>query len=378
VEHRRKDTYVILMCCLLVVTLLTGIFSFGGCGGNNSGGSSDSQSIRMMAKRLYYEYQLNLYNTSPTKVLDKPHIYDPRAYPSEAATSMLSAYINTGDNRYKEAAIRQLAYGHSHENADHLLVADGYTMIAAHYQARLIIGYYVAYQILNDPVYLDWADAALDGLLSLSTAQITVLGRTFNIFNYTYDMTPPYAPNSGVRIDPNQDASYGLSMTLLYHDKQSRHYHHPGLKDKALEMLDASVILQDAQGRMPLLDGSPDMTDTSYAGFCYMQVAWANRFWNEKRYSDCLTKAIQWFNELNKANITIRFYPIIRIGELDDTGEAYFRLAVCYFYQGDIQSNQALLDSLWEKWDLFKDIPGGWVDSTAYLVAMGIPKAQAN
>src|SRR4051794_31576446 len=84
-------------------------------------------------------------------------------YPTEEALVFLTAYDFTRDQRYADAAARQLDYSHSREKDGLFLTTPGTT--TRDYQARQTYNLYLAYRILGEGKYLRWSDACAASLL---------------------------------------------------------------------------------------------------------------------------------------------------------------------------------------------------------------------
>lgn len=323
----------------------------------------------------YYVDQLSRMKLSPGGVFSEANsgvdAYSPRAYPAEAAITLWSAWLATGQLEYRQAAERQIQYARSLENEDHLISFAGY--VERNAQSRLILGYYIAYRMTEDIAYLQDADDAMAGLLSLARVPWAYNGRTYMFYYYTYDPIPPYTPGSWPGLNPNQDATMGLVMTLLFHSSESRYAGDANLKEQALEHLDAVIALQASDGRLPNAEVRMDEFDTMYGGVTLFQLYWANTFWKEAKFDAALQKSFPWLDQYTREGLVLRTYPDIYVGPPHNPRDLWFRLPVLWKYGGDLTVWNQTMDELWSRWPTFADHRAGWTDSTCLLFLMGVP-----
>lgn len=324
--------------------------------------------------QAFYADQLSRQASAPGGVFSEANegadAYSPRAYPAESAITFWSAWLTTGDNAYRLAAERQIEYARSLENKDHLISFAGY--VERNAQSRLVLGYFIAYRMTGEVAYLNDADDAMAALLSLQRVAWQYGGNFYQLYYYTYEPVPPYAPVSWPGLNPNQDASMGLAMTLLYHEPGSRLKGDANLKVQALEHLDAIGALQTADGRLPNAEVRMNEFDTMYGGVTLFQLYWANTYWQESRYNEVLRKSLPWLDQYTRDGLVLRTYPETYLGPPRNPRDLWFRLPVLWTYGGDLRAWNTSMDEIWDKWPTFADHPGGWTDSTCLLSLMGV------
>jgi hypothetical protein len=305
---------------------------------------------------------------SPGQVFNAPAMgYDPRYYPSEAAISFWSAWKTFRDPELLAAAQRQCEYAHSLMAIDGLFTPAPFGMISRLSQARLITGFLVAYQASGEAKYLGWADDAVEGFLRLPVEPVNYGGSVFQLFNYAYTPLPPYAPQSTIRMNPNQEAAIGLAFTQVYFTPQSRYYRSELLYTLAWQNLDASLVLQDSQGRIPTDQDHLDAFDTLYGGYTLVNLVWANKYWKSDKLSAAIRNGAAWLATYSDGT-TQRYFPTRYAGPLGDPIELWQRLPV--LQQAGLVTEQfsASLDALWSQWQGFNNFPGGWICPTSILI----------
>lgn len=359
----------------------------GGCAQAGPQGECPGLTRRQASIVAFWHTQDSLVRSLPNGVFDQAsRVYDARVYPAEAAQSFVSAYRITGLSRYLEDAQRQLQYARASETPQHLhqyppdLVTGSPPegLVSSLAQARLALGYYVAFKGADLRECLGWAEEALDGLLLLPRFQTCFESRCFQRHNYLYSLRAPYEPFSGVQIDPNHHAFIGLIMTLLYHEPQSRFHLAGQLKEMALEQLDAALVLMDSSGRLPLAAGVEwnQLFDTRYGFLTLFLVQWANTHWKSPRYDSLLTLGTRWVNEYTAGLVTTRqHYPDSYFGPPLHPAELYYRLPLIVRHGGDRESLERGFDAVWERVESVATLPGGWTTPFAILSMVGLSPA---
>ena len=268
-------------------------------------------------------------------------------------------------------AEKQLSYAHSLETPDHKIVyipeGSDVAIWGSNIQGRLALGYYMAYKTTKNDMYLRWAEDALEAFLEMPRSEVQLGDRTFFLFRYT--------PDSSAQVDPNQQATIGLTMTLFYHEPKSRYYLDANMRAVALENLDSSISLMTPDGRLPLAQEEfyIHQFDTRYGSFTLFKLSWANQFWKELRYEEALRRSVPWLDEITRAGISLRYYPEFYSGPPPDPAELWWRLPVMYYFGGDMVALQIELDKSFEQWLNFADIPDHWSTPFVVFKEMGIP-----
>lgn len=363
--ERGRLSALILLLGLLALAWLAG------CNGGDPPKASRYDSIHALMQD-----QARRQQASPNQLFDAPALgYDPRYYPSEAAISFWSAWRLFGEAELLSAAQRQCDWAHSLMAADGLFTPPPFGMVSRLSQARLITGFMVAYQASGDARYLGWADAAVEGFLKLPVEPVSYQGRVFQLFNYAYGSTPPYPPQSTVRMNPNQESAIGLAFTQVYFAPQSRFFHSPQLYDLAWQNLNASLVLQDALGRIPTDQDHPEDFDTLYGGYTLMNLAWADSYWHSAELGAAVRSGAGWLSAYSDGS-TDRYYPARYHGPLNDPVELWQRLPVLQAAGLLTPQFSASIDAVMARWNGFAAFPGGYLCPTAVLIdSLGVPAA---
>ena len=331
----------------------------------------------------YWEKQ-HEYITSKGILSETACGFNPRVYPAEAAISFISAYQVTGNVDYLEDAKRQLEFAHSLENSNNYIQLPPETIswidkkaVGTNAQVRLILGYYLAYRGTDDKKYLKCADESMIALMRLQTTDYVYKGKVYKLFKYCYSIEQPQTALSGIEIDPNQQAFIGLTMTLLYHDKDSIFFHDSKIKTLALNQLEAALVLERPDGKLPLAESRINELDTRYGHLALMLVYCSNQFWNDTEFDTRLRNSIKWVASYTKLSTTDRYYPQKYYGKLPDPVEAYSRLPLIYAYGNttDQKAIQDMLNEIWSRWPEFSEYPGGWSTPFVLYTVINMPKS---
>ncbi len=357
----------------------------GGCGAVDMAPVQELGSPRSQAIRSFWSAQDSSIRSRPDMVFDQQsNVFDPRVYPSEAAVSFLSAWLVTGESRFREDAVRQLEYARSLEDSFHyqiypedLRIEEEEPLVSTNAQARLVQGYFLAWKILEDRRYLDWADQALTALLSLPLSEACWQMECFPAWAFLYTREASPQPWTSCFVNPNQNAVIGLVLTLLHHEPLSAHFGSEETGLLALSQLRCAMVMMDDLGRVPLSasGGDPQLFDTRYGHYTLLHVLWAQRFWNDPQLQLDLQKSNQWVDEYNRNHsVTLRYYPEYIYGPVPDPTELYSRYPMTYFLGGDMQALEEGLDEVWLRHESFTTVQGGFISGQAVLHAMGIPR----
>lgn len=323
---KRVKTLIVRNICLFFCML-----AVIGCSGGGSSSTPPMDNVRLQTLKTFWDSIHNTMQSQPGMVFEPPNHATYAAY---AALNFVSAYWITGNNLYRDDAARQLTYAHGLENADHMYVSPVETRITRDALARHIFSLAVSGLYLRDNLYLRWADDAAQSALSLlrrdnytSTKQ-----HTYRIFYSSYNLTPPYEPNSALLISTNQNAAMGLAFTLLYHSPASRFYHSEVAREIALSELWASIDPQvEETGEIPLGDppgSNGDCYDTSYGAYTVFSWSVANAFWKDPEIASHIVKASDWLRRY--PGIDMKCYPTVAQQEL--LIENSFTRALVYYF----------------------------------------------
>jgi hypothetical protein len=372
---------------VILFLILSGSCHDPGCATSEPDGSCSRVSDRQSRILAFWEDQSALIRSQPDQVFDQPEMTSSRAYPAENAQLFLAAYLVTGRSQYLEDARRQLDYARASETAEHLhrfpadLDADtppeGFVSSLA--QARLALGYFVAFKATRSQMYLRWAEQAVVALLLLPRAEQCHQSRCFQRHYYLYSLVAPYTPYPGTQLDPNQQAFIGLAMTLLYHEPRSRLRGNEELRTLALDQLEGALALMDSTGRLPLGQHAPwsDLFDTRYGCDALFLTMWANTHWKRPDLDSLLAKGTRWlWLYTDGVATTSQEYPLRYEGPPNESMEMYCRLALMHRYGGDIGSLQRALDDVWSKPALYTEHRGGWTTPFAVLPLVGLSLAE--
>lgn len=238
-------------------------------------------------------------------------------YPTEQGIVFLSAWLCTGEAKYREAAVLQFDFAHSRENADHLLITEqGFNRDT---QARQIYNFYTAYKLLGDRRYLNWADACARGLidhLPRRKHQVLKTTKTYTLFaaGYCPDAKPYETADLKPWVDVNQNAELALAYTLLYHEPKSAFCKSAEAKDIAVNEMEAGLAIQDAKtGAIPIGDSDYWLTrcDTMYGSYGLFSWTWLNTHWKNPEWQKHIVAAANWLAGFStgKGRAADRFYP---------------------------------------------------------------------
>jgi hypothetical protein len=312
-----------------------------------------------------------------------------RAYPSKVAISFFSVFGVSRDPTYLEDAVRQVEWGHLQETPNDLIQqpsgapgTDGGAppLFSSFGLSSSVLGYELAFKSTRDPRYVQWADDTISALLALPTTVRCWPGRCFNLFYLLYLLDPPFSPYGDVDFEPNQQATHGVALTLLFHEPQSKYFHDPVISEIAHEQLDAALVMMDSNGRVPLASAPTHVNqfDTAYGSVTLLWITWANRYWEDPRYGEALELGAKWLNEYTQGGPrTLRYDPKFYTGPVPDPQELYFRLPLFYFYGGDREALEDGLDDIWMQWPNFEtNVRGAYVSPFIIFKDMGIPASE--
>jgi hypothetical protein len=238
-------------------------------------------------------------------------------YPTEPGIIFLSAWLSTGEAKYKQAAIEQFGFAHSRENADGLLITEqGFNRDT---QARQIYNFYTAYKLLGDKKYLTWADKCAGGLLDhlpRRPHRVLAADRTYTLFaaGYCRDTKPYDTSALKPGVDVNQNAELALAYTLLYHEPQSAFHKSATAKQIAVQEMEAGLAIQDPKtGAIPIGDDDYWIRrfDTMYGSYALFSWTWLNTLWKNPEWQKHIDAAAKWLAGLStgKGKWADRYYP---------------------------------------------------------------------
>jgi len=238
-------------------------------------------------------------------------------YPTEPGIELLSAWICTGNAKYREAAVLHFDFAHSRENEDHLLITElGFNRDT---DARQIYNFYVAYKILGDKKYLEWADQGARALMiHLPRRHYTMLGteKTYNLFVAGYCKSDK--PYNTAKLDPwvdvNQNAELALVYTLLYFETKSTFYKSEIAKDIVTNEMEAGLAIQDAAtGAIPIADTEywNKKFDTLYGSYAMFSWTWLNTYWRNGEWQKHIERSAHWIASFQEVTgkPAKRYYP---------------------------------------------------------------------
>lgn len=275
------------------------LVSAGVCAGENSAGSD---ALRSVFSRSPYAGSIrrcwaDCYTSNDSgKKLRSGVPY----YPTEPGIVLLSAWIATGEAKYREAAVLQFEFAHSRENDDALLITEqGFNRDT---QARQIYNFYAAYRILGDRKYLMWADKGAQALIKhLPRSPHQVLGtqETYTLFAAGYCKPDKPYDTSVLKpwVDVNQNAELALAYTLLYFEPASVLHKSPVAKDIAINEMEAGLAIQEGKtGAIPIGDSDYWITryDTMYGSYGLFSWAWLNTLWKNPDWQKHIDSAGRW------------------------------------------------------------------------------------
>jgi|GEM_PF-2847987 len=377
-----KSRPVALLPYLLLLAILTG------CSDEQTpldAAGAEAMTVRNRAIGTFWSAQDSIMNASPSRVFDQASSnFDPRVYPSESAISLLSAYLVTRETRFRDAALRQLQYARSLEDENHLhrypedLSGDApFGLVSTNAQARLVVGYYLAWHVLGEANYLDWADETLAAFLLLPATEACWNEECFTAWSFLYSREEGFEPWTSCFVNPNQNAVIGLAMTLLFHTPESVFHEDEQVGRLARQQLDAAVVMMDTAGRIPLSASGDDVSlyDTRYGHVTLLHVMWAQLLWQDPAMQGKLELAHGWVDEFTRGGArTLRYYPEFVDGPVPDPAELYYRFPLVYFLDGDQAALDSALDEVWLRYRDYVTVQGGWINALAVLDAMGVPR----
>lgn len=238
-------------------------------------------------------------------------------YPTEPAIHFLSAWLSTGEGKYREAAVLQFDFAHSRENDDGLLITElGFNRDT---EARQIYNFYTAYKLLGDKKYLAWADRGAHALIEyMPRRSHTVLGtkKTYTLFaaGYCKPDKPYDASALNTWVDVNQNAELALAYTLLYFEPASALYKSATAKDIILNEMEAGLLIQDPKtGGIPIGDSDYWITklDTGYGAYAAFSWSWLNIYWKNPEWQKHIESAAKWLTAFStgQGRMNEHYYP---------------------------------------------------------------------
>jgi len=238
-------------------------------------------------------------------------------YPTEQGIIFLSAWLCTGQEKFRQAAVAQFEFAHSRENEDGLLITEqGFNRDT---QARQIYNFYAAYKILGDVRYLTWAGKCAEALIDhLPRKPHLVLNtsKTFTLFVAGYCRPDKPYDTSGLKpwVDVNQNAELALAYTLLYHEPRSAFHKSAVAKEIVVNEMEAGLTIQDTKtGAIPIGDSDYWITrfDTSYGAYALFSWTWLNTYWKNPEWQKHIDSAGRWLAGFStgKGKMEARFYP---------------------------------------------------------------------
>ena len=238
-------------------------------------------------------------------------------YPTEPGIILLSAWLSTGDRKYREAAVLQFDFAHSRENDDDLLITElGFNRDT---QARQIYNFYTAYKLLGDKKYLTWADKCAQALIEhLPRRSHTVLRttKTYMLFAAGYcKPDKPYDTSAlNTWVDVNQNAELALAYTQLYFEPASALHKSAAAKDIVVNEMEAGLLIQDSKiGAIPIGDSDYWIVrfDTMYGSYGLFSWTWLNTYWKNPEWQKHIDNAGRWLAGLfaSTGKMAKRYYP---------------------------------------------------------------------
>lgn len=238
-------------------------------------------------------------------------------YPTEPAIILLSAWLCTGQNKYRAASVLQLEFAHSRENDDGFAITElGFSRDT---QARQIYNFYTAYKTLGDKRYLKWADNCAQALLDhLPRRPHQVLGtkKTYTLFVVGYCQPEKHYDASALEpgVDVNQNAELALAYTQLYFEPASAFYKSKMAKEIVVNEMQASLAIQDSKtGAIPIGDSEKWITrfDTLYGSYGLFSWTWVNTYWKNPEWQKHIDQAGRWLAGFlnNTGKMANRYYP---------------------------------------------------------------------
>jgi hypothetical protein len=305
------------------------------------------------------------------------------AYPTEPALPFLSAYLWTREARFATQVVRQLDAAHARETNGMIVTAAG--MTTRDYQARQIYNFYLAYRVLADGRYLQWADACAGAMLKIiprAAHRSAGDGNTYTLFSAGFvDPAHPAAGSLGYMIDVNQNAEVALAYSLLNFDPASRFFQDSTAKEIAEQETLASMSIQNmTSGAIPLTDGGEiTQYDTAYGGYGVFSWTWLQLLWHDSRFEPHLQAAAKWLGpRTDLAHGSDRYYPHRNPGGYVPYWEADYRIPLLWYcgvdeekFIADLFARRAHGGNKGDDEALTGAAPWTW----AYYDLMGVPRS---
>jgi hypothetical protein len=235
---------------------------------------------------------------------------------------------------------------------------------------RLALGYYAAFKASGDPRYLKDFDRSLVFFDRLPRGETTssVTGRRFILPVHVFVGFEMPKAESGVSIDPNQDASVALAYTLAFHEPASIFFLNSAVGERARENLAAALDMIREDGFLPLSDEPKwrDKCDTAYSWWTLYQAHLANGFWQDQSAARKIQAAYDYLRPAVAAGRTMRVYPMTYDGPAKNPAEFWLALPVAAAYgrSHDIEAIYGVLNRIFERPQDWWDTPGGYTWGT--------------
>lgn len=225
-------------------------------------------------------------------------------YPAMLAMNLLSGYLVTGNERFRDLAIRQLDYSLTLENRDGVFVSRAHdpanAFIGRDGLARHIMSLYVGYRLTRKIDYLRHAE-------NNASAAITRLPRFRSdatngaeIFYSQYDPQTYIPWHDHSFLNPNQDSAMALAMLFLYHDPQSVFFHDEVLGSLARGQVEAAMSIQQPSGEIPVSAWPYDPADisscydTGYGAYTAWSWSIIQSLEHNQEYAEHIRRAASW------------------------------------------------------------------------------------
>ena len=328
----------------------------------------DAHAERLAAARAYWERVLAACAGEPAKSA---------YYPTEPALPMLTAYAVTREARFADQATRQLAYAHGLERDGMLAVpASGFPAGHRDPQARQVYNFYLAYRLLADGKYLQWADDCARAMVKvLPRAAHDCAGQSHVQFTASLiNLDAPTAVAPVYAVDVNQNAEVGLAFALLFHAPASAFFAAPLAREIALEETLASMSVQNMEtGAIPLTEGDRiQQYDTAYGSYAAFSWVWSQLLWQDPRLEEHVRAAGRWLaDKLDLTKDSDRYYSFRNPSTALPPWEAAYRLPLYWYCGVDATSYVAGLFARLPQADPRDPMVTPW----AYYDLMGLPRA---
>ena len=238
-------------------------------------------------------------------------------YPTEPAIILLSAWICTKEQKYRDAAQLQFEFAHSRENDDNLLITElGFNRDTG---ARQIYNFYAAYKILGDKKYLTWADNGAQALLKHMPRRLhqvygTNISHTLFAAGYCKPEKPYDTSSLNPWVDVNQNAELALAYTLLYFEPKSAFFKSAIAKEIVVNEMEAGLAIQNAAtGAIPIGDNEYWIAkyDTLYGSYGLFSWTWLNIYWKNPEWRKHIESAGRWLAGIStgQGRMAKRYYP---------------------------------------------------------------------